>query len=69
MSGSHSVSLRIPIDPNAKMRTTSLDGSSVLKDPSNGAMSNPSLQLTLFRKRLTLTSVNCALPAEIYVDP
>ena len=68
MSGSQSVSSKIPIDPNAKTRTTFLDGSSVLRDLSNGAMSNRSLQLTLFRKRLIMTSVNYALPAENCVD-
>ena len=68
MSESHSVSLIIPINLNARTRTTSLDGSSVLKDPSNGAMSNPSLQLTLFCKRLIMMSVNYALHAENCVD-
>ena len=49
------------------MRTTSLDGLSVLKGPSNGATYNPSLQLTLFCTELILKTVNYALPVESYV--
>ncbi len=68
MNGLYSVYSRIPIARNARTRTTSLDGSFVLRDPLNGTMSNQSLQLTLYRKGLTLTNVNCASPAETCAD-
>ena len=64
MSGLHSVSLKIRTRRNVKMRTTSLDGLSVLKGPSNGATYNLSLQSTLFCTELTLTNVDYALPVE-----
>ena len=64
MSGLHSVSLKIRTKRNAKMRTTSSDGLSVLKGPSDGAIFNPFSQLTLICTGLILTNVNYALPVE-----
>ena len=64
MSGLHSVSLKIRTKRNAKMRTTSSDGLSVLKDPSDGAIFNLFSQLTLTCTGLILTNVNYALPVE-----
>ena len=64
MSGLHSVYLKIRTKQNAKMRTTSSDGLSVLKGRLNGAIYNPFLQLTQIRTELILTNANYVLPAE-----
>ena len=64
MSGLHSVYLKIRTKRNAKMRTASSDGLSVLKGRLNGAIYNPFLQLTQILTELILTNVNSALPAE-----
>ena len=60
MSGLHSESLKIRTKRNAKMRTTSSDGLSVLKGRLNGAIYSPFLQLTLIYTELILTNVNYA---------